>query len=187
MNKKAFTLIEAMAVIALVLVMTKVTLVIMDGKARGKQEVQSAARILESDIRTAQNNALNGAQSGGASVCGYGVSVATGNGTITKYHLVKNAGICDLSDTSATGPYSVSDGTDTVKQVSVSSFPAVAGNPYVFFSIPFGGISDNSSGVAASFQFRSTRSGASTIIFEVCSYENRITDGVGTAGSTICT
>jgi len=181
--KKAFTFLEIIVVLAIIAILTVATRVMMNGKGRGQQEVQTAGRLLESDIRSAQNNALNGVN--GTAVCGYGVSVAKSNGKITKYHLKKEAdGSCD-SNTSTTSSYYVSDGTDAVSYVSVTNANAVnaSDDPYVFFTIPFGGIADNSNGVAT-FQFKSNRD--ATVIFTVCSYQNSIKDGVGTYNPTLC-
>lgn len=175
--KKAFTFIEVMVVLAIIAIMAVATLLIMNGKGRGQQEVQTAGRLLESDIRSAQNNALNGVN--GTNVCGYGVSVAQTNGTITKYHLKKEAdGSCD-SITSTLSSYYVSDGVDTISNVKVVGLNVSSGDPYVFFSVPFGAVSDNASGSTAGFQFNSNRD--ATTYFSVCVYgANRITDGLGT-------
>jgi len=180
-HKKAFTFIEVMVVLAIIVIMTVATLVIMNGKGRGQQEVQTAGRLLESDIRSAQNNALNGVN--GTNVCGYGVSVAKNNGTITKYHLKKEAdGSCD-SVTSTSSLFYVFDSADTISNVTVSGLNVSSGDPYVFFSIPFGAIFDNSTSVPA-FQFKSDRDAGT--YFSVCVYgANRITDGVGLA-SVVC-
>ncbi len=60
-NKKGFTLIELMIVIAIITIMTAIILTI-DSKGNDKLKLETTAREVVSIIRTAQNNALSGKQ-----------------------------------------------------------------------------------------------------------------------------
>ncbi|PIR73859.1 MAG: hypothetical protein COU40_00280 [Candidatus Moranbacteria bacterium CG10_big_fil_rev_8_21_14_0_10_35_21] len=63
LNKQAFTLAEVMVIIAIIGIMTSVTIVSLIG-SREKKQVETAASELVAVLREAQNNALTGKNAG---------------------------------------------------------------------------------------------------------------------------
>lgn len=128
-NKKGFSFIELMVVIAIIGIMTAVTTVSL-GNTRTKKEVEVAAREVAAAIREAQNYALAGKQVSGAEYpCDYkfNAMVGTSNYNIAyDYHIYGNAA-CNPKNLYSS---SLKNGV---------SFESVPPNP-ISFSIPYGSI-----------------------------------------------
>ena len=67
--KKGFTLVEILIVIAIVVIMSGVLLSQNNTQKKAQAEVEGAARIVASTLRTLQSDAVNGKQIGGVNVC----------------------------------------------------------------------------------------------------------------------
>ena len=124
-KNKGFTLVELLIVIAIIGIMSAVSIVsLQNGKT--EKEVETAATQVAAAIREAQNNALTGKKNNGETPCDYVYFrwISNSNYAIS-YEEKVSEGIC-----SSIKDYSV---YTLENDVIVSSFDEIS------FSIPFGG------------------------------------------------
>lgn len=77
-TKKAFSLIELIIVIAIVVIMTAV-LFVNRNSGRASSDVKNVSRQVAAQIRALQNEALNGKSVGSQNVCWYGFKTTNGS------------------------------------------------------------------------------------------------------------
>jgi prepilin-type N-terminal cleavage/methylation domain-containing protein len=163
--RRGFSLVELLVVVAIITVMAGVLFAGRKNSSQPKNDVDTAARQLIAMIRQQQNNALSGQKVdiGGTmtSVCGLGVSWTgtTTTASAQAYYIQNDGWKADhstdadggstpdrcVSNASSTASNPVANGTPygqnfTFKRVTIS--PS-SGSPYVFFKLPFAGISSS--------------------------------------------
>ncbi len=132
-NKKGVTLLELMTVIAIVGIMTGVSLIFLSRENREKKEVEMAAQEVAAALREAQNAALTGKamEASGEYPCRF-VFQATANSSnysVSYHYYEEEAGGC--SNTSSMKTYASYTLKNGVKFDNSNYLPAT-------FSIPWG-------------------------------------------------
>jgi prepilin-type N-terminal cleavage/methylation domain-containing protein len=140
--KSGFSLIELMIVIALIIIMTGVLLV-NQNKNKAQQEVESSARQVAAQLRSLQNEALNGKQienpSGSGTyniVCNFKFDSPSLDSSIT------NTGY-DISYASCSDGSVISSGTQKIK-LNTGKGNVTMNTASVSFSAPWGAVSSAS-------------------------------------------
>ena len=141
-NKKGFTFIELMVVIAIIGIMTAVILVSQQD-TKNARTVQTAGRNLTATIRELQNNAVTGKQIVDASstkvICGYGIIVSGGN----SYDLFYNYYDKGTPNANCDSVGTTYDNSKSSKYVSASKFGnnvTTGTSMTVFYSVPYGSV-----------------------------------------------
>ncbi len=139
---KGFSLMELMAVCAIIGIMTAVALVYISRSSRSSKEVELAAREVAVSIREAQNNALGGKQPSalaeGEIACGHGFYVAA-NGD-SDYKIFYNLKPVGADCSTAVKTYS---GNDYIDYSLSSGVQFSAGSGAIYFDSPHGNVYRN--------------------------------------------
>lgn len=85
-RKQGFTLVELIVVIAIVAIMTGASFLVFGNRNKGNKEVESAARQVANQLRTLQNEALNGKEIGNKVACEFGMSYALNTSQYAVYY-----------------------------------------------------------------------------------------------------
>jgi prepilin-type N-terminal cleavage/methylation domain-containing protein len=159
-NKKGFTLAELMIVVAIIGIMTSVSL-LMFNKNRSQKEVETGARLLSATISQAYNNAITGKmyKVGGAdkNACVYGVR--GGGGTLG---MISFASYIAPANTSCTQPGNpVSEITTNIQGVKADVFQ-------ISYSLPFGKTEFNGVELVGPAKIRIYSARDNSIAYAVC-------------------
>lgn len=144
--QKAFTLIEVMAVIAIVTILSAILLVSSSG-SRTAKEIENAGQEIEGAMRIAQNYALTGRTVTGSGIpataapCYFMMSWSGGTGSYVLTYIYKNTS----SDTcSSAGPSSV------IATYSLRNGVVFSSGGSFYFSLPHANIFDSAGAIATS-------------------------------------
>lgn len=148
---KAFTLVELMAVVAIIGIITAAGFVSLQS-GKNSAALQTAQRQVASEIKLAQSYALQGKTQGGATPCGYGFRFTDS----AHYEIFYNPGTdCDTLNNGSDASYlhyksgvsasaesgSLGNGV-VLKDVSGSAFTSAATE--IYFTVPRGDMYDSS-------------------------------------------
>ena len=127
-NKKGFSLVELLIVLAIMTIMTGVVFATKNGDKKASVDVEAATRDVAAQIRSLQNEALNGKMIGTIPACSFKFAMANGD---TKYS------VSYFSDCSATTIIGA------VKDINFNSKKTVKANSAnsFYFSAPQGTVS----------------------------------------------
>ena len=176
-TKSAFTLVELLIVVTIVAIMTGVLMVNQKTGNGPKYDVDMAARELTALIHEQQTNATEGQEIniGGVQtkVCGVGISWSANASTVNSYYQ-KNDNAPTIN--TLCNDTNMNYGSTQFKNVSISSL--ANGGGFVFFKLPFAGMSQDSN--PEKIIIESTINPAVT--HTVCVYPDSVKDFTGTDG-----
>ena len=134
-NQKGFSLIELIAVIAIVGIAS--TIVIAQySDSRDSKALFLGAKQIANDVRMAQNYAFGALESGGVNP-GYGIRFSNNSSSYIIFADKDNDKIYDVADSEEFQTVSLPEGI-TVQSLKVDNVEAVDGNVDVVFTSPYG-------------------------------------------------
>jgi len=128
MRKKGFTLVELMIVMAIVGIMTAVTIVSLSG-ARDRKAAEGEARKFAAVVREVQNYALTGKQLGtGLVTCSVGMNaIASGATSYGIFYTYRSGDDCNTSASNAFVTNTISNGVAFSSAANAFSFSVPRG------------------------------------------------------------
>lgn len=147
-NKTGFTLIEVIIVIAIIGIMTAISIVSLRG-GKTSNNLETSRREVASIIKLAQSYALQGKITGGNTPCGFGVRFTDSN-SYELFYIVPGSGSCsDKNSSSASRRCSGNSDCHSLENYDLKSDIAV--NDYsdkdIYFIVPHASVY-NSSGAS---------------------------------------
>lgn len=139
-NTKAFSLIELMAVIAIIGIMSSVLFVSLSS-GRTEKHLENASRQLATDIRSLQRTVLNGAVPSGVTgpICGFGMRDWGDN---YRFYVIRKSDANDITTTGCTGSYLRSSATTSPSTIlNIKSFEngvVLLSGEDLYFEVPNG-------------------------------------------------
>ena len=176
-KKSAFTFIELVIVVAIMAMMTAVLMVNQQTGSAPKYDVDTAAREMIALIHQQQTGATGGQELNGNKVCGVGVE--WNNNAISTIYIPTNDNtssntLCVSSGDNWQSGNDLTYGQNILyKNVNIDS----GGVGWVFFKLPFAGMSSKSGGSYQQIVLTSTMN--SNVIHTICVYADSIKDAPG--------
>lgn len=138
--RRGITLIEVLVVVAIIAIMTAVSLVLVRGGLKVEEVLDAESRALAVSLREIQDNALNGKQIFGENPsCGFGLHYVPGNSEWSTYALLRRNTWDDCSDIVSLADDSTSDTPTMVTWEMRAGVSLVVSNSIqdAAFNVPF--------------------------------------------------